>query len=115
MLTAEQILKAADTCNPVKVPVPEWGGDVYVRVMTGAERDRWEIATSNALEKPGQANIRAGLCAAAICDESGKRLFTDNQAAALGGKSGVALDRVYDVARKLNKVSDGDIEELEKN
>ena len=114
-LSAEAILKADDTGERVRVDVPEWGGFVFVGMMTGAERDRWEISTSNALEKPGTANVRASLCAATMCDETGKRIFTPNQANDLGRKSAAALDRVYTAARKLNKVSEGDIEELEKN
>ncbi|MCP5017110.1 MAG: hypothetical protein GY938_17840 [Ketobacter sp.] len=115
MLTAEQILKADDRAELVKVDVPEWGGSVNVCVMSGSCRDRWELATAGAVDRPGTANIRASLCAYTTCDEKGKRLFSDGQIAALGEKSSAALDRVFSVARKLNKISDDDIEELEKN
>ena len=114
-LTGEQILKADDVGEIVEVDVPEWGGTVCVKVMDGAGRDRWELQTTKALESPATANVRAGLVAACACDDKGKRLFTDNQAAALGKKSATALDRVYDVAKQINKLEDGDIEELEKN
>jgi len=115
MLTAEQILKADDLSERVEVDVPEWGGSVYVQIMSGSARDRWELTTAKALDKPGTANVRAGLCVATICDEKGKRLFSDGQVAALGAKSSAALDRVYAVAKKLNKISDEDIETLEGN
>ncbi len=115
MLTAEQILKADDMGDTRTVSVPEWGGELCVRKMNGMERDRWELLTSKAVDKPGLANIRASLCAMTICDEKGKRLFSDGQMAALGAKSAVALDRIFDVARDLNKLKDEDIEELEKN
>jgi len=115
MLTAEQILKCDDLGEREKVNVPEWGGDVYVRKMNGMERDRWELMSAKAIDKPSQANIRASLCAMTICDDKGKRLFTDNQIANLGSKSSIALNRVFDVSRELNKLSDDDIEELEKN
>ncbi len=115
MLSAEQILKSDDTPAVEKVDVPEWDGYVFVKVMSGASRDRWELSTSRALEKPGTANVRASLCVATVCDENGNRLFTDNQVANLGEKSSAALDRVYAVAQRLNKLSSSDIEELEKN
>lgn len=115
MLSAEQILKAADLGNVERVDVPEWGGHVFVRVMNGAERDRWELAAADGIEKRSTANVRASLCAATICDENGKRLFTDNQAANLSAKSAIALDRVFTAAKRLNKRNDKDIEELEKN
>ena len=115
MLSAEKILKAQDLSELEKVDVPEWGDFVYVRKMNGMERDRWELMTSNAVEKPMGANIRASLCAMTICDEKGKRLFTDNQMNALGAKSASALDRIFSVSKDLNKLNDDDIEELEKN
>jgi hypothetical protein len=115
MLTAEKILKAQDLSELEKVDVPEWGDFVYVRKMNGMERDRWELMTSKAVEKPMGANVRASLCAMTICDEKGKRLFTDNQMSALGAKSAIALDRIFAVSKDLNKLNDDDIEELEKN
>lgn len=115
MLSAEQILKAVDLSELREVNIPEWGGFVYIRKMNGMERDRWELKTSNAVEKPMQANIRASLCAMTVCDDKGKRLFTDNQIDALGKKSAIALDRCFAAAKELNKLNDNDIEELEKN
>lgn len=115
MLTADQILKADDLAELKKVDVPEWGDFVYVRKMNGMERDRWELMASKAVDKPSTANIRASLCAMTICDDKGKRLFTDNQISNLGSKSAVALDRVFSVAKDLNRLSDDDLDELEKN
>ena len=40
-LTADQIL-AADDMGLKEVNVPEWGGSVYIRVMTVGERDEYE-------------------------------------------------------------------------
>ncbi len=115
MLSAEQILKADDRGEIEKVNVPEWGGDVYVSIMSGAARDYFELEASKAVENPGSNSIRALLCAATICDESGKRLFANNQITKLSEKSGRALDRVFSVAQRVNKITDSDIEELEKN
>jgi len=115
MLTAEKILKSQDIHEPEKVDVPEWGDHVYVRVMNGIERDRFELMVSKGMDKPSTANIRAALCVMTICDQSGKRLFTDNQAAHLGAKNSVALDRIFDVAQKINKLKQEDMDELEKN
>lgn len=114
MLTADDILAAADSAHEV-VNVPEWGGDVCVKVMSGVDRDRWEIAATKLMDNPQNANIRASLCALTMCDESGKRLFTDQQVTALGEKSSTALDRVFNAARRVNKLTDEDIADLEKN
>ena len=116
MLSADDILKSPDIGEIKTIKVPEWGGEVCVKVMSGAERDRWEIMQTTALRKnPASANIRAGLCAVTLCDEKGQRLFTDFQIEELGKKSSIALDRIFAVAQRMNKLSNADLEELEKN
>jgi hypothetical protein len=79
--------------------------------MTGAERDRFEQAYLT--EKT--ANIRARTAAACICDDQGARLFSDADVAELGQKSAAALDRIFDVAMRLNRISKKDVDDLEKN
>lgn len=113
MLSKEQILAADDLKHEV-VHVPEWGGDVHIRVMTGTERDRFE-ASVGVGGQMNLANIRARLLSLVVCDESGKRLFADADVEALGAKSGAALDRLFAAAQRLNGLSKQDIEELQGN
>ena len=100
------------------VEVPEWGGAVYVRALTGAERDQFEASI---VEQRGRdvrmnmRNIRAKLVALTVVDEDGQRIFTDDDVAALGGKSAAALDRLFAVAQRLSGLSMEDVEELAKN
>ncbi len=115
LLTADGILAAQDTDAPVKVKIPEWGGDAYLRVMGGAERDQWELIAEAGIKKKTHANIRASLLVATLCDKDGKRLFGNGQSDALGKKSSIVIDRLFDVAQKLNKLKESDIDELEKN
>ena len=114
MLTKEQILQAEDLKTET-VEVPEWGGSVCVRTMTGTERDAFEQSIVENKGKTNLANIRARWCAAVVIDESGNRLFDDKDIAELGKKSASALDRVFAVAQKLNGFGEKDIENLEKN
>jgi hypothetical protein len=107
-LTKDQILAARDL-DQEEVEIPSLGGSVFVRTMTAGERDRWEAAY---LKEPGK-NIRARLAAATVCDEAGQRLFTDADAEALGGKSAIVLDRIFDVAARLCGLSNRDVKELE--
>jgi hypothetical protein len=90
--------------------------------MTGRERDTFESET--VLYRPkgkSEPNMdalhqsRARLCARCICDEHGARIFADSDVETLGTKSCAALDRVYEVAARLNKIGAADMEELEKN
>ena len=114
MLSSDDILSCIDsTIEPIEIP--EWGGSAFIRTMTGTERDTWEMYASKQMEKTNNVNIRAKLACLALCDESGKRLFGDGQIDALAKKSAKALNRVYEASLKLNKLSDDDIEQLEKN
>ena len=113
-LTAESILNCNDS-GIKKISVPEWGGDVFIRTMSGTERDSWEMYAGHQLEKKGNVNIRAKLAVITLCDESGKRLFADQQLDKLSSKNGKALDRVYSESLKLNKLTDEEVEQLEKN
>lgn len=113
MLSRDVILSVDDR-KIERVAVPEWGGDVCVRVMSGAERDSFE---SQMLARKGGADvsIRAPLAAVTLCDEAGRRLFTPADVEALGEKSGTALDRVFNAAIRINAMGKADVEALEKN
>jgi hypothetical protein len=115
LLNKEQVLAAQDLHYEV-VLVPEWDGELRLRSMTGAERDLYEQSffTARADEKAPVPNVRARLVAFCAVDEAGNRMFSDADVEALGAKSARALERVYQVATKLNAVTDKDIEELGK-
>jgi len=114
ILSREDIAQADDIVIEA-VDVPEWGGTVLVKGMTGAERDRFEIAM---IADPGKstkvnlADMRAKLCSLTIVDENGKLLFTPADIKMLTKKSAVALQRVFTVARELSGIGDDDVKEL---
>lgn len=114
ILSKSDILAAVDAKIEL-VSVPEWGGEVYVRGMSGLERDAFETSIVQQRGKSQQvnlSNIRAKLCATSICDESGKLLFTPGDVNELGKKSAIALQRVFEVAQKLSGIGADDIDEL---
>ena len=114
VLKRDDILQADDIKLEL-VPVPEWDGDVYVKGMTGAERDKFEgslVIMRGKDKQINMSNIRAKLASMTICDENGKRLFNENDVQALSQKSAAALQRVFEVAQKLSGISDEDVEEL---
>lgn len=116
-LTRTGILEASDLIFE-DVAVPEWGGMVRVRGLTGAERDGFEasvVERQGKQTKLNMANIRARMVALTVVDADGKRLFSDADVAALGRKSGVALNRVFEVAQRLSGITEADMTELEKN
>src|SRR5262245_57716358 len=83
--------------------------------MAGRERDEFE---TSCLERGhggrvvrNTANLRAKIVARCIVDEDGARLFTAADVAALGEKSGEAIDRIFEVAATLSGMTDEDREE----
>lgn len=112
-ITREQILSSSDA-KMEKVAVPEWGGDVHIKVMSGAERDRWEAAAFEG-GKVNRDNFRARLLVETICDESGKLLFSPADVDALSAKSSAILSRLTPVALKINALTNDDVDALTKN
>jgi hypothetical protein len=117
-LSRDDILKAEDNA-PEELEIPEWGGSVLVRGMSGRERDAFEVSMRD--QRSGQQipgamnNIRAKLVARCIVDDDGDRVFTDSDIAALGEKSGAAIDRIFDVASRLSGMSEYDEKEMAAN
>ncbi len=95
----------------------EDGGFVLVRGMTGTERDAFE---ASCIEGRGRKrdvntkNIRAKLVAFCAIDETGRRVFTDDDATELGTIRADLLDRIFSVAQRLSGMSEQDVDELGK-
>lgn len=117
LLTKEQII-ASEDLNHEDVEVPEWGGSVRVTAMSGSARDAFEDTLVKRVgDKVEQdlGNYRAKVCAACMVDESGTRMFSAKEVRALGDKSAIALERVFDVADRLNGLTRGSVETAAKN
>lgn len=113
-LTREQILAADD--RPKKaVAVAEWGGEVWVKTLSAAQREEWEASISDANGAMTKRQIRAGLVAASACDENGVAIFTKDDVAALADKAASIIMRIYDAAVSLNEITKEDIDAAEKN
>ena len=109
---------SADDLPTTEVEVPEWGVTVFVRAMTGTERDVYE---SNLIEQKDLpmskrlANMRAKLVVLCTVDADGNRIFNDDDINAVGSKSSSAVSRVAVVAQHLNALTDNDVEEIAEN
>jgi hypothetical protein len=99
------------------VDVPEWGGTIIVRCLTGSERDAYEAEivgtrASGTSRELNLTNIRAKLVARTVVDEDGNRLFTDADIPALGKKNAAVLDKIFTVAQRLSGLSQADVDTL---
>ena len=116
-LTKDLILQSKDL-QQKEVAVPEWGGTVLVRGMTGTERDAFEgsVVSMNGKDvSVNYENMRTKLLVRCIVDENGDRIFDDADISVLAAKSAIALNRVYEVAQKLSGIGKEDVDELIKN
>ena len=117
-LTLSEILNAEDdkiSC----VPAPEWGGDVYLRVITGTQRDNYEnnvlkcMKGDRLVENRG---LKIALLRLALCDQRGKLLIqTDKDAKALGDKAAPVLQRLFEKAQQINGLDDKSVDDAAKN
>ena len=118
VLLSKEAILAASELKAEDVEVPEWGGTVRVRELTGTELDAYQASMRQQRGKNfvlNEANVRSKLAVRAIVGDDGERLFADSDAAALGKLSSAALDRVFEVAARLSRISDEDVEEMAKN
>ena len=113
-LTAEQILASNDAGLMGPITVPEWGGDVFIRVMSVGERDSYERLWIGKKDS-GIENFRSEYLARCLCNEKGELLFPRAQVAALASRSGAVVGRLFDSALKHNNMTEADVEQLAKN
>ena len=113
-LNKAEIIGAQDL-SITPVDVPEWGegAQVGVRVMTGAELYAMNEKIL-ALPEGETFNQRAYVCALTLCNADGVRLFSTEEMDALECKSSRVLDRLYEVACRINALRESDRKALEK-
>lgn len=111
ILDKNSILTAVDLKRET-VPVPEWGKDaeVIVQEMSALDRDRlWKDlrvkgGDGETDDKISMENLAAKVLVRCIVNQDGARLFVDEEAEPLGRKSQDALARLFEVAKRLNKL-----------
>jgi hypothetical protein len=100
-----------------RLEIPEWDGVVYIRSISGRERDDIEciFADENQELSEKLRNMRARMAVLSVCDNEGNRLFTLQDMEWLGEKNANALNKIFTEARALSGFSKSDIKELEGN
>lgn len=98
---------------------------VYVRQMTGRERDTFEQSLVNEIRnkkgiveryESNTRDFRAKLCVCTICDEMGALILRPEDYEVLSANMSAArLEKIVNVAQKLNAITAEDKENLVKN
>src|SRR6516162_1939981 len=91
MLSRDGIL--ASQLATEELDVPEWGGRVIVRALTGSERDEWDAwrfrqAAIGEFDLHSRRIVRAKMAQLSLVDEDGRHLFSDSDVQALSEKDG---------------------------
>jgi hypothetical protein len=120
MSLREEILNTNDVVIEGPFKIAAWGGlEVYVRSLSGAERDQFE--SSNLIKGKGGTfdvridNLRARLVALSVCEKDGTRVFTIRDAESIGRKNAGAIAQIYEIAARLSGITKEDLDELAKN
>jgi len=122
LLTREKLLKR-DDLSIEKVDLGN-GDFVFVRQMTGHERDSFEQSLLKEIEHPNGVveykrsvkDFRAKLAVQTICDEKGNLILKPNDIELLSNSMSAAkLEKVIEVAQRLNAMDEQTKEKMVKN
>lgn len=120
--TREQLLRK-EKLETRRVDLGE-EGHVFVRQMTGRERDRFEQSLMCSEQMPDGTtklvqrleDFRAKLAVNTVCDEQGNNLFEPEDYEMLSrNMSAARLELIINAAQEMNRISQKDRENLVKN
>lgn len=110
MSIRDQILNASDDFKSEVVDVPEWGVKLVMRELNVNDRGRLTLSDFEQVEVAGGWALKpkydpiaaARVVVLSAYDEDGTRVFTDEDATALGARAFTVVDRLADVTRRLS-------------
>lgn len=114
LLSKEEIF-AKDDRKTEDVAVPEWGGTVRVRSLSGTERNDLEASMAHLVGNKPRLNLRnatAKLVAMSAINADGSQLFDQADIIRLGNRNGAALQRLADACERLSGISEDDLKEM---
>lgn len=79
---------------------------VFVRVMSGADADRYNTAVSKAIEDKHYLRMQATLVALSLCDADANPICTIEDVPQIMEWPNKRIDEIFRVASKLNLIAD---------
>lgn len=117
-LTRDQMIEAAKNARIErdKLLVPELGGEIWVRGMSGIERDKFEeglrIRKGKRAGQSDLRNFRAQLAVRVIVDDQGQRVLNDLDADIFGRLPAGVLDRIITRCNELSGKAQEELDDL---
>jgi hypothetical protein len=117
MTIRESLFSAAKAVAKQPVDVSKWipESDVFVKVLTGTELDRYTDSVRQAQESKHYAKANATLVALSLCDGDGNPLATIDDVPAICDWNAKLLDKIFNAAFELNRIGVEESEQTEKN
>ena len=114
LLNKHQIFASNDLKSQI-ISIPEWGGNIKIRVMSIGERLTLDSLKIDEDDK--DMNLAFNWIIKSCIDENDKLLFDDPEEDIkfLKGKSSDSILKLFNAILSLNKQSQDDIDDLAKN
>lgn len=116
-LSKEDIFQVEDI-SVETMEVPEWGGTIRLKPMTGAEKEGFEAEFQKRQQGENKINtrgFRGWLISRSVVNEDGELLFSKGDIAELSKKSAKVLEDVFEKCLEVNGIGQDAVEEIEKN
>jgi len=118
MVLNKEAIFAAEDSDTITLDVPEWGGSIRLRPMTGQQRAEWEYWATKRADKNGDSDfrgIRERLIISCVVDDDGKPLFDAGDLDELAQKNAMVLDRISDKCQEISGMKTDSVEDAAKN
>jgi len=112
MALSKEAIFAADDLETIEEDVPEWGGTVKLRTMSGKEREQYFRALMKHKADDIPKNLFQTLVIICAVDDDGNQLFKMEDLPELSKKNGAVLDRLTKAAGDLNGLTDQSVDDL---
>lgn len=110
MALKDLLFAAARKVETEPVDTSSWLPDqkVFMRVMSGADADRYNTAVSKAIEDKQYLQMQATLVALTLCDADANPICTVDDVPQIMGWPSKRINDLFMVASRLNRISDQD-------
>ena len=95
-------------------PIEAFGGIVYIKSITAAERERWMKSVKKG-ESVEVREMRVKLVALALCSSDGANLFTATDIPKLNEKPDLIIQALFDAICECNGLNEDAVDNAEKN
>jgi hypothetical protein len=112
LTTKEGFLRAAVRGQPVRLKIRSCNEEVFLLDPAADVRDEFDMWART--RQDNLAGVRGVVAALLLCDESGERLFTVDDAKTLGEMRADILSEIFDRGTRLLGMTDKEVEELAK-